>query len=182
MSVDLLSVLCVTKQLKPTQFEYLCCSQSGKRSFSSQPLRLKPCLLQFNASCKCAVWQTNLVFSSPFESCFNTPSPFLYKIHFYCPESQIVAVIGQHRCKGEIFARSESRCRYLHLAKNTPHKILRSSIFTSSRGQLGRPSMPSTHSDTHARTTLPPLPPSPQEQNYNLFFQLTSLHFWKTSQ
>ena len=76
MSVDLLSVLCVTKQLKPTQFEYLCCSQSGKRSFSSQPLRLKPCLLQFNASCKCPVWQTNLVFSSPFASCFNT--------HLFC--------------------------------------------------------------------------------------------------
>ena len=114
----------------------------------------------------------NLVFSSPFESCFNTPSPFLYKIHFYCPESQIVAVIGQHRCKGEIFARSESRCRYLHLAKNAPHKILRSSIFTSSRGQLGRPSMPSTHSDTHART---PLFPPPPKSKTTVFFSSTHL-------
>ena len=42
------------------------------------------------------------------------------------------------------------------MAKNVLYKILRSSIFTSSRG---RRSMASTHSDTHATA---PQPPNPQ--------------------
>ena len=43
--------------------------------------------------------------------------------------------------------------RLCQLAKNVLYKILRSSIFTSSRG---RRSMASTHSDTHATAPQPP--------------------------
>ena len=56
--------------------------------------------------------------------------------------------------------------RLCQLAKNVLYKILRSSIFTSSRG---RRSMASTHSDTHATA---PQPPNPQTTNFQFISPL----------
>ena len=55
--------------------------------------------------------------------------------------------------------------RLCQLAKNVLYKILRSSIFTSSRG---RRSMASTHSDTHATA---PQPPNPQTSHLSALLE-----------